>query len=55
MYSHSDLREVVRYAWERGIRVVPEWEMPGHAYGFVALLSISALAPIGISKHRGTV
>mgnify|MGYP001104598482 CR=1 FL=1 len=48
MYSHSDLREVVRYAWERGIRVVPEWEMPGHAYGFVALLlSLSALAPIG--------
>jgi hexosaminidase len=37
VYSHSDLREVVRYAWERGIRVVPEWEMPGHAYGFVAL------------------
>lgn len=36
VYSHSDLREVVRYAWERGIRVVPEWEMPGHAYGFGA-------------------
>ena len=30
-YSHEDLTRVVDYAWERGIRVIPEFDMPAHA------------------------
>ena len=30
-YTQGQVREVVRYAAERGIRVVPEFDMPGHA------------------------
>jgi hexosaminidase len=30
-YTPEQMREVVRYAAERGIRVVPEIDMPGHA------------------------
>ena len=30
-YSHADLQRIVSYARDRGIRVVPEIEMPGHA------------------------
>jgi hexosaminidase len=30
-YSHEDVREIVRYAAARHIRIVPEIEMPGHA------------------------
>ncbi len=30
-YSQDQIREVVAYAADRGIRVVPEFEMPGHS------------------------
>ena len=35
-YTQDDVREVVRYAAERGITVVPEIEMPGHAMAAIA-------------------
>eukprot|EP01087_Luapelamoeba_hula_P009181 TRINITY_DN2359_c0_g1_i1.p1 TRINITY_DN2359_c0_g1~~TRINITY_DN2359_c0_g1_i1.p1 ORF type:complete len:529 (-),score=69.71 TRINITY_DN2359_c0_g1_i1:52-1638(-) len=31
VFTASDIREVVEYAKARGVRVVPEFEMPGHA------------------------
>ena len=35
-YSADELRELVRRAGERGIRVVPELDMPGHTTGWLA-------------------
>ena len=35
-YTQSDLREIVAYARERHISVVPEIEMPGHAQAAIA-------------------
>lgn len=35
-YTQADIREVVAYAAERCIRVVPEIEMPGHAQAAIA-------------------
>ena len=35
-YTRDDVREVVRYAAERGITVLPEIEMPGHAMAAIA-------------------
>lgn len=31
VYTHADVAAVVAHAWERGIMVLPEWDMPAHA------------------------
>ncbi|WP_158865906.1 beta-N-acetylhexosaminidase [Leifsonia sp. AG29] len=35
-YSHDDIREIVEYAAERGVVVVPEIELPGHTGALLA-------------------
>ncbi|GAM21554.1 hypothetical protein SAMD00019534_047290 [Acytostelium subglobosum LB1] len=34
IYTHDDIEEVVAYAKTYGIRVIPEFDIPGHAYGW---------------------
>lgn len=34
IYTHDDVRRVVDYAARRGIRVMPEWDTPGHSYSW---------------------
>eukprot|EP00038_Savillea_parva_P019262 m.26939 g.26939 ORF g.26939 m.26939 type:complete len:781 (-) comp4361_c0_seq1:2909-5251(-) len=34
VYSHDDIQTLVAYAHDRGIRIVPEFDMPGHSGGF---------------------
>jgi hexosaminidase len=34
VYSHAELAMIVKYATERGVRVLPEVESPGHGAGW---------------------
>ena len=44
-YTEGDLREIVAYAAERGIEVVPEVEFPGHVYAALAAYPEFACRP----------
>jgi len=54
-YSQAEIRQVVAYARDRGIRVVPEFDMPGHTtawlVGYPELAS--APGPYAIERNWG--
>ncbi len=54
-YTQDEARDLVRYARDRGIRVVPEFEMPGHSSAWlIAFPKLgSGTAPQGIRREFG--
>ena len=54
-YTQDQARELVRYAHDRGIRVVPEFEMPGHSTAWLVAYPelASGTVPTGIRREFG--
>jgi hexosaminidase len=44
-YTQDDIRALVAYAAERGVRLVPEFDLPGHSLAMIAAYPMLASAP----------
>ncbi|MFI9613744.1 beta-N-acetylhexosaminidase [Streptomyces sp. NPDC052023] len=53
-YTHDDIREIVAYAAERHITVVPEIDVPGHSQAAVAAYPELGNTDVPASMARGT-
>ena len=41
-YSHADFVEILRYAWQRRIRIIPEFDTPGHSRAAIKAMEYRA-------------
>jgi len=47
-YSQEEFREIVDYAWERGITIVPEFDVPGHSEAFRRAFGFKTMRDEGV-------
>ena len=47
-YTYDEIREVIAYAKERGIMIIPEIDMPGHSQYFIDTFGFGMASPEGM-------
>ena len=49
-YTQDEFREIVDYAWKRGVTVMPEFDVPGHAYAFRRAFGFKTMRDEGVRE-----
>lgn len=50
-YTQNEFREIVDYAWERGVTVMPELDVPGHALAFRRAFGFRTMRDEGVRER----
>ena len=50
-YTQDEFREIVDYAWERGVTVMPEFDVPGHALAFRRAFGFKTMRDDGVRER----
>jgi len=48
-YTYEEIRELIRYAKERHIKIIPEMDMPGHSDSFKKAMGVAMESPKGMA------
>ena len=48
-YTHEEFREIVDYAYERGICIMPEFDLPGHSTAFRNAFGFKTMSEPGVA------
>ncbi|MFI3295361.1 MAG: family 20 glycosylhydrolase [Rikenellaceae bacterium] len=48
-YTYDEIRDVIAFARERGVMVIPEIDMPGHSASFTSAMGFSMASPEGMA------
>ena len=49
-YTQEEFREIVDYAYSRGVRVMPEFDFPGHALAFRRAFGFKTMSDPGVAE-----
>ena len=54
-YTQEEFREIVDYAYARGVRVMPEFDFPGHALAFRRAFGFKTMSDPGVAEKAAAL
>ena len=54
-YTQKEFREIVDYAYARGVRVMPEFDFPGHALAFRRAFGFKTMSDPGVAEKAAAL